>query len=56
MKWSLVLLKINDFVAREASKRIVEDLLATAGAGLDDTDGDDSPSVVAMKDHLDDSF
>jgi DASH complex subunit ASK1 len=44
-------------VAREASKRIVEDLLTTAGAGLDDTDSlDDSPSVVAMKDNLDDSF
>lgn len=47
--------KINDLVAREASKRIVEDLLTTAGAGLDD-DGDDSPSVVAMKDDFDDSF
>lgn len=44
-------------LAREASKRIVEDLLATAGAGLDDTDAlEDSPSLVAMKDDLDDSF
>ncbi|TVY83774.1 DASH complex subunit ask1 [Lachnellula suecica] len=42
--------------AREASKRIVEDLLTTAGAGLDDTDELDSPSMVAMKDNLDDSF
>jgi DASH complex subunit ASK1 len=43
--------------AREASKSIVEDLLKTAGAGLDDTDAlEDSPSMVAMKDDLDDSF
>ncbi|KAH8804805.1 DASH complex subunit Ask1-domain-containing protein [Xylogone sp. PMI_703] len=43
--------------AREASKRIVEDLLATAGAGFNDTDGiEDSPSMVAVKDDLDDSF
>lgn len=41
--------------AREASKRIVEDLLATAGAGFDD-DEVDSPSVVKMNDELDDSF
>jgi DASH complex subunit ASK1 len=35
----------------------VEDLLATAGAGFDDTDAlEDSPSVVAMKNDLDDSF
>jgi len=34
----------------------VEDLLTTAGAGLDDSDGLDSPSMVAMKDNLDDSF
>jgi DASH complex subunit ASK1 len=33
----------------------VEDLLTTAGAGFDDTEGD-SPSVVAMKDDFDDSF
>jgi DASH complex subunit ASK1 len=42
--------------AREASKQIVQDLLATAGVGFDDTDEGDSPSVVAMKDNLDDSF
>jgi DASH complex subunit ASK1 len=43
--------------AREASKRIVEDLLLTAGAGREDTDGEDSPSMVTMKDDiLDDSF
>ncbi|KUJ10323.1 uncharacterized protein LY89DRAFT_257850 [Mollisia scopiformis] len=41
--------------AREASKRIVEDLLATAGAGFDDDDLD-SPSVVKMNEDLDDSF
>jgi DASH complex subunit ASK1 len=44
-------------VAREASKRIVEDLLTTAGADFDETDSlEDSPSVVAMKDTFDDSF
>lgn len=42
--------------AREASKRIVEDLLMTAGAGHEDTDEEDSPSMVKMKDDLDDSF
>jgi DASH complex subunit ASK1 len=43
--------------AREASKQIVQDLLATAGAGFDDdTEGLDSPSMIAMKDNLDDSF
>jgi DASH complex subunit ASK1 len=43
--------------AREASKRIVEDLLLTAGAGREVTDGEDSPSMVTMKDDiLDDSF
>lgn len=42
--------------AREASKKIVEDLLTTAGADFDDTDELDSPSMVKMKDDLDDSF
>ena len=47
----------DGYIAREASKRIVEDLLTTAGAGFDDTDAlGDSPSVVAMKNDLDDSF
>jgi DASH complex subunit ASK1 len=48
----------SDFVAaREASKRIVEDLLLTAGIGREDTDGEDSPSMVKVKDDiLDDSF
>ena len=49
--------RANEFPAREASKRIVEDLLTTAGAGFNDTDTlEDSPSVVAMKDELEDSF
>lgn len=49
--------RLTNHTAREASKRIVEDLLTTAGAGFDDTDGlEDSPSVVAMKDTFDDSF
>ena len=48
--------QLTIIAAREASKRIVEDLLTTAGAGFDDSDGLDSPSMVAMKDNLDDSF
>ncbi|KAF2279429.1 uncharacterized protein EI97DRAFT_430507 [Westerdykella ornata] len=46
--------------AREASRRIVEDLLLTAGGDItDDTGGlaeDDSPSVVRRQVDLDDSF
>lgn len=42
-------------VAREASKQIVQDLLATAGVGFDDT-GDESPSMVKMNHDLEDSF
>ncbi|TVY93662.1 DASH complex subunit [Lachnellula willkommii] len=42
--------------AQEASKRIVEDLLHTAGARFDSGGLDDSPSMVAMRDNLDDSF
>ncbi|ORY18598.1 DASH complex subunit Ask1-domain-containing protein [Clohesyomyces aquaticus] len=45
--------------AREASKRIVEDLLLTAGGDItDDFDGEeeDSPSVVRRQIDLDDSF
>lgn len=49
------LYRILTFLAREASKRIVEDLLTTAGAGFDDS-LDDSPSMVRMKDDMDDSF
>jgi DASH complex subunit ASK1 len=41
-------------VAREASKRILEDLLTTAGANEDD--GDDSPSIVKMQSVMDDTF
>lgn len=41
--------------AREASRRIVEDLLATAGANFDDS-SEDSPEVVGAKHNLDDSF
>jgi DASH complex subunit ASK1 len=48
--------KTNSSIAREASKRIVEDLLMTAGAGHD-TEEEDSPSMVKMQDNiLDDSF
>ncbi|KAG9249333.1 DASH complex subunit Ask1-domain-containing protein [Calycina marina] len=42
--------------AREASKKIVEDLMHTAGIGFDDSDDLNSPSVVVRKDELDDSF
>ncbi|KAJ6167497.1 hypothetical protein N7497_000340 [Penicillium chrysogenum] len=42
--------------AREASKRIVTDLLATAGAGdiTDDFGDDQSPSVIRRMEHLED--
>ncbi|KAF4637278.1 hypothetical protein G7Y89_g801 [Cudoniella acicularis] len=57
IQFSLPQSRLLQTPAREASKRIVEDLLTTAGAGLDDSDGlDDSPSMVAMRDNLDDSF
>ncbi|KAF2762327.1 hypothetical protein EJ05DRAFT_205822 [Pseudovirgaria hyperparasitica] len=46
--------------AREASKRIVEDLLLTAGADftdeLDSKQEDDSPSVVRRHNEMDDTF
>ncbi|CAG8973837.1 hypothetical protein HYALB_00005583 [Hymenoscyphus albidus] len=42
--------------AREASQRIVKDLLTTAGAGFDDSDELDSPSMVRMSNDLEDSF
>ena len=43
-------------VAREASKRIVTDLLATAGAGdiTDDLGDDQSPSVIRRMERLED--
>ena len=45
--------------AREASRRIVQDLLLTAGGDMTDTgefDEDDSPSVVRQRVDLVDSF
>jgi DASH complex subunit ASK1 len=45
--------------AREASKRIVEDLLLTAGGDITESTGgleDDSPSIVRRQVDLDDSF
>ncbi|KAL9078240.1 MAG: hypothetical protein Q9157_002858 [Trypethelium eluteriae] len=44
--------------AREASKRIVEDLLSTAGGDITDEMAaeEDSPSVVKRNQELDDSF
>ena len=42
-------------LAREASKRIVEDLLLTAGGDVTDSI-DDSPSIVRRNRELDDSF
>merc|ERR1712093_93227 len=57
IQFSLPQSRLLQTPAREASKRIVEDLLTTAGAAFDDTDGvEDSPSMVAVKDGLDDSF
>ena len=49
----------NSCAAREASRRIVDDLLMTAGGDFTDTTGgmdDDSPSVVRRQVDLDDSF
>jgi len=43
-------------IAREASKRIVEDLLLTAGGDITETTNEDSPSVVRQQVDLDDSF
>ena len=40
-------------IAREASKRIVEDLLLTAGGGNVTDDLEDSPSVVRRTEALD---
>ncbi|KAJ4406522.1 hypothetical protein N0V91_004464 [Didymella pomorum] len=51
--------KLLQTPAREASRRIVDDLLMTAGGDLTDTTGgmeDDSPSVVRRQIDLDDSF
>jgi DASH complex subunit ASK1 len=49
----------NDLTAREASRRIVDDLLMTAGGDITDTTegmDEDSPSVVRRQVDLDDSF
>ena len=47
-------------IAREASKRIVDDLLMTAGGDITESTGgmddEDSPSVVRRQADLDDSF
>ena len=45
----------NEEAAREASKKILEDLLMTAGAN-DHDDEDDSPSIVKMQSVMDDTF
>jgi len=55
IQFSLPQSRLLQTPAREASKQIVQDLLTTAGAGFDDT-LEDSPSMVAMKDNLNDSF
>jgi DASH complex subunit ASK1 len=50
---------LTDSTAREASKRIVDDLLMTAGGDITDSTGgmdDDSPTVVRQQVDLDDSF
>ncbi|RDL33689.1 DASH complex subunit Ask1 [Venustampulla echinocandica] len=56
IQFSLPQSRLLQTPAREASKRIVEDLLTTAGAGADDTDELDSPSMVPMRDNIDDTF
>ncbi|KAL5113862.1 DASH complex subunit ask1 [Pleosporales sp. CAS-2024a] len=51
--------KLLQTPAREASRRIVDDLLMTAGGDITDTTGgldEDSPSVVRRQVDLDDSF
>jgi DASH complex subunit ASK1 len=51
--------KLLQTPAREASRRIVEDLLMTAGGDITDTTGgmdEDSPSVVRRQVNMDDSF
>ncbi|KAH9870904.1 hypothetical protein J1614_006476 [Plenodomus biglobosus] len=51
--------KLLQTPAREASKRIVDDLLMTAGGDITESTGDldeDSPSVVRRQIDLDDSF
>ncbi|KAF1832295.1 hypothetical protein BDW02DRAFT_600088 [Decorospora gaudefroyi] len=51
--------KLLQTPAREASKRIVDDLLMTAGGDITDSTGgmdEDSPSVVRRQMDLDDSF
>ncbi|PHH53273.1 DASH complex subunit ask1 [Ceratocystis fimbriata CBS 114723] len=54
IQFALAPAKLIQTPAREASKRIVEDILATAGA---DKGGDMSPTMVKMReDLLDDSF
>lgn len=46
--------RLADFlVAKEASKRIVEDLLLTAGGNITDDLDEDSPSVVRRTQALD---
>ncbi|OAG00951.1 uncharacterized protein CC84DRAFT_1168155 [Paraphaeosphaeria sporulosa] len=51
--------KLYQTPAREASRRIVEDLLLTAGGDITESTGtmdEDSPSVVRRRPDLDDSF
>ena len=45
-----------DATAREASKRIVEDLLLTAGGNVTDDLEEDSPSVVKRSREEEDTF
>lgn len=43
--------------AQEASKRIMEDLLLTAGGDItEELDGEDSPSIVQRDRELDETF
>ena len=56
IQFSLPQSRLLQTPAREASKRIVEDLLMTAGVGFEDEEGGDSPSVVGGRKEMDDSF
>jgi len=54
---SVKYLNISNFtVAQEASKRIMEDLLLTAGGDISEDLEEDSPSIVQRNRELDETF
>jgi len=46
----------NSSVAQEASKRIMEDLLLSAGGDMSEDIEEDSPSIVQRNRELDETF